>query len=70
MKKKRTFKENAGRRIVGDAIATAGLYVIGGITYSAGKKIIATTALLAMGGFLIASAIDGVIADKLINKKR
>ena len=58
---KKTYLESTGTRMVVNACAMTGLYVIGGIAYAAGKKVLSTVALLGIGGFVICQIMDGII---------
>lgn len=63
----KTYVETSGIRMVANACAIAGLYVIGGIAYSAGKKVLSTLALGVMGGLLIGQIVDGIVMNKKVN---
>lgn len=63
----KTYLNTSGARMVTNAFMIAGLYVVGGIAYAAGKKVISTMALIGMGGILIGQIVDGIIVQT--NKK-
>lgn len=65
---RRLYYETAGARMTVNALGLLGLYVIGGIAYTAGKKVLATFALGGMLGLVIMQAIDGTIVQKHNNK--
>lgn len=61
---KKVYLETSGARMVVNAGLALGLYAVGAIAYEAGKKVVATAALLGMGGILIWQVVDGIIVQK------
>lgn len=65
-----TNQENtkkAGKKMVVNACGIIGLYGIGLIAYGVGKKVIATAALVGIGGLLVKQTVDGI---RLITKQK
>ena len=67
---KEIYQETSGARMILNVTLIAGLYVLGGIAYEAGKKVLATAILAGICGVMVGQVIDGTIVQLNQNKKK
>ena len=60
---KKVYFETTGARMGMNAGFIVGLFVLGGVAYTAGKKVLADAAILGIGCVLVGQVVDGLIVQ-------